>query len=68
MRLPTFYQVDVRAERRFLFNAFTLHAYLEVVNATVTRETYQLVQDPGGKLREHSMRVFLPSIGVRGEL
>ena len=68
VRLPTFYQVDVRAERRFLFNAFTLHAYLEVVNATVTRETYQLVQDPGGKLREHSMRVFLPSIGVRGEL
>ena len=68
VRLPTFYQLDVRAERRFLFNTFTLHVYLEMVNATLTRETYQLVQDPGGRVTEHSMRVFLPSLGVRGEL
>jgi hypothetical protein len=68
VRLPTFYQLDVRAERKFLFNTFTLHVYLEVVNATLTRETYQLMQAPGGTLRERSMRVFLPSLGVRGEL
>jgi hypothetical protein len=68
VRLPTFYQLDLRAERSFLFSTFILHAYLEIVNTTRTRETYQLVQEPGGSVDQRSMRVFLPSLGVRGEL
>jgi hypothetical protein len=68
VRLPTFYQVDVRAERAFLFNAFTLRVYLEVVNATLTRQTYGLTQTPGGEQTQYTMRVFLPSLGLRGEL
>jgi len=68
VRLPTFYQLDVRAERSFLFNAFTLHVYLEVVNATLTRETINFWQTPGGAVDATTMRVFLPSLGVRGEL
>jgi hypothetical protein len=68
VRLPAFYQLDLRAERRFLFNAFTLSAYLEIVNATLTREVYQINQDPGGAVTEQSLRVFLPSLGVRGEM
>jgi hypothetical protein len=66
--LPTFYQLDVRAERSFLFNTFTLHVYLEVVNATLNRETINLWQAPGEAVNSTTIRVFLPSLGVRGEL
>ena len=68
VRLPTFYQLDLRAERRFLFDAFTLNLYLEVVNATLTRQVYQLDQAADGSLSERSLRVILPSLGVRGEM
>jgi hypothetical protein len=68
VRLPAFYQLDLRAERRFLFDAFTLAAYVEVVNTTLTREVYQLSRDQDGELREQSLRVFLPSLGLRGQM
>lgn len=69
VRLPTFYQLDLRAERRFLFDAVTLDVYLEFVNATLSREVYQLDQDPStGQLGERSLRVVLPSLGVRGQM
>jgi TonB dependent receptor len=69
VRLPTFYQLDLRAERRFLFDAFTLDVYLEFVNATLTREVYQIDQDRmTGALSERSLRVVLPSLGLRVEM
>ena len=68
VRLPTFYQLDLRAERRMLFDAFTLSVYFELVNATLSREVYQLDQQPTGELSERSLRIVLPSLGVRGEL
>jgi hypothetical protein len=68
VRLPTFYQLDLRAERRILFDAFTLNVYIELVNATLSREVYQLDQQPTGELSERSLRIVLPSLGVRGEL
>lgn len=68
VRLPTFYQLDLRAERRVLFDAFTLNVYVELVNAMLSREVYQLDQQPTGELSERSLRIVLPSIGIRGEL
>ena len=69
VRLPTFYQIDLRAERRLLFNSFTLVGYVEIVNATLSRQVYGLSQDStSGELTQGSLRVFLPSLGVRGEL
>jgi hypothetical protein len=68
VRLPTFYQLDLRAERRMLFDAFTLNVYLELVNATLSRQVYQLDQQPSGELSQQSLRVVLPSLGIRGEL
>jgi hypothetical protein len=69
VRLPTFYQVDLRAERRILFDAFTLDVYVEVVNATGNRMVYGLNQDPStGEVNQYSLRVFLPALGIRGEL
>ena len=68
VRLPPFYQLDLRAERRILFDAFTLNVYFELVNATRSREVYQLDQQPTGELSERSLRIVLPSLGIRGEL
>jgi hypothetical protein len=68
VRLPTFYQLDLRAERRILFDTFTLNAYVELVNATLSREVYELDQQPWGELSQRSLRVVLPAIGIRGEL
>jgi hypothetical protein len=53
----------------FLFDAFTLDVYVEVVNATMSRMVYGLNQNPAtGALNEYSLRLFLPSIGARGEI
>jgi hypothetical protein len=68
-RLPTFYQLDLRAERRLIYESFTLSVYAEVVNATMTRTVVELDQDPMTKqVTERSYRLLLPSIGLRGEL
>jgi len=68
VRLPLFYQLDLRAERRFLFDAFTLTAYAEIVNTTRTREVYQVTRESDGSMSQQSLRVFLPSLGVRVEM
>ncbi len=68
VRLPTFYQLDLRAERRILFDTFALSVYVELVNATLSREVYELDQQPSGELSQRSLRVVLPAIGIRGEL
>ena len=69
VRLPAFYQLDLRGERTILFNSFTLAVYLEVVNATLTRAVLGLEQDPQSKqITQTSYRVVLPSFGIRGEL
>jgi hypothetical protein len=68
VRLPTFYQLDLRAERRLLFEAFTLNVYVELVNATLSREVYELDQHPTGEPSQRSLRIVLPAIGIRGEL
>ena len=52
VRLPSFYQLDLRAERRILFDAFTLNVYFELVNATLSREVYQIDQQPTGELSD----------------
>lgn len=68
-RLPTFYQLDLRAERRVVYDVFTFTVYAEMVNATMTRTVLELSQDPMTKqITERSYRLLLPSIGLRGEL
>jgi len=66
-RLPTFYQIDVRAERRFLFDRVTVNFYVELVNATLNREVVGISMDDEGR-QERSFRIVIPSIGVHGEL
>jgi len=67
VRLPTYYQIDLRAERRFLFDRFAMDVYLEVVNCSLSRQVFNLRQDASGQLHETSYRIVLPSLGVHGE-
>ena len=66
-RLPAFYQVDLRVDHRVFFDTFLLNVYVELVNASLTRQVYAVTQSPTGDVEERSFRVVLPSIGVRGE-
>ncbi len=69
VRLPAYYQLDVRLERRFLFDTFSLDLYVEVVNTTMSRQVYGLKQDrQTGEIDEYSLRLILPSVGIRAEL
>jgi hypothetical protein len=66
-RLPTFYQVDLRIDRRVTYERFVLNFYFELVNATLSRQVYSVTETWPGQFRENSFRIVLPSIGVRGE-
>jgi hypothetical protein len=67
-RLPSFYQIDLRADRRFVFDKLTLEAYVELVNATFSRQTFDLTNPGAGSpTGGTSYLIVLPSIGVHGE-
>jgi hypothetical protein len=67
-RLPAFYQLDFRLDRRFLFDSATVDLYIELVNSTLTTQVIDLYRDGGsGPIREDGYRLVLPSLGVRVE-
>jgi hypothetical protein len=66
-RLPSYYQVDLRFDRPYFYDKFTLNFYAEIVNATLNKQVYSISESSPGKLAEHSYRIVLPSIGVRAE-
>ena len=47
-RLPAFWQVDLRADKRMIFDRYRLDLFLELANATLTRQVTALapVDDP----------------------
>jgi hypothetical protein len=65
-RLPAFHQLDLRIERRFIHDRWVLDAYLELVNATLTRQVVSLYVDQHG-VQEDGFRIVLPSLGLRAE-
>jgi hypothetical protein len=66
-RLPAYYQLDLRVDRPFVFDKFTLNVYAEVVNATFDSQVYSIQQPSAGVLQPKSYRIVLPSIGARAE-
>jgi hypothetical protein len=66
-RLPPFQQVDLRVDRRFVMDRFTMEIYLELVNLTLTRQVVGLRRTSQG-LEQDGFRIVLPSLGVRAEL
>jgi hypothetical protein len=71
-QLPDFYQLDLRAERRFVLDRFLLDVYADVANVTRKTEVVQLVNEPDpmtGVYGTHvdAFSIFLPTVGVHGE-
>jgi hypothetical protein len=66
LRLPPFFQLDLRVDKRFVFDRFVLSAYIELVNTTLSREVFDLkIRD--GQLDEKGFRIVLPSLGVHAD-
>ncbi len=66
-RLDPFFQLDLRVDKRFVFDRFVLDAYVELVNSTLSREVYDLKQEVNGTLNSRGYRIALPSVGVHAE-
>lgn len=66
-RLSDFPQLDVRLDKRFVFDNYILDVYVEVVNATRSRQVYDLKRSRSGAMTESAYRLVLPSIGVHAE-
>ena len=75
IRLPTFVQFDVRADKTWQFRRFYVAAFLEVINATFSRTNLYLSYPDAetgaasgtyGKPEVVGFSWILPSIGVRG--
>jgi hypothetical protein len=70
--LPAFYELDLRADRRFVFDRFVLDVFADFANATLTRQVVELsaTRDPvtgAPGVAQVSFRLILPTIGVHGE-
>jgi hypothetical protein len=67
-RLPAFFQLDLRIDRRIVFDAWALELYAELANATLTRQVYSLGTNYNGPdSTKDSFRLVIPSLGLHGE-
>ncbi len=72
-RLPPFFRFDVRLARAWAFETFSLEAYLDMLNVTVSREVvgynYTGVDSPQGVSlikKPIGLPVVLPILGLKG--
>lgn len=66
-RLPSFFQIDARADKRFVFDRFVLDAYVELVNATLSRQVVDRSINIEGQTIDRGFAIVIPSIGVHAE-
>jgi hypothetical protein len=67
IHLPGFPQLDLRCDKRFIFDKFVMEAYLELVNSTLSREVFDVKRQSNGAIYENYYRLVLPSAGVHVE-
>ena len=67
INLPGFPQLDLRCDKRFIFDKFVMEAYLELVNSTLSREVFDVKRETSGAIYENYYRLVLPSAGVHVE-
>jgi hypothetical protein len=69
VRLPSFWQIDLRAAKRVIYDRFTLDWFVELGNATLTREVtaLQRFEMDTGPLEQVGFRIVLPSVGIHAE-
>jgi hypothetical protein len=66
-RLPAFPQLDLRGDKRFVFDTYVMDVYIELVNTTLSREVYDQRRYADGSSSSRGFRLVLPSIGVHVE-
>jgi hypothetical protein len=68
-RLPAFWQIDLRADKRLVLERSTWDIYLELGNVTLNRQVSGLnpVDNPNAPPEQVGFRIVLPSIGVHAE-
>ncbi|HJX66418.1 MAG TPA: TonB-dependent receptor [Polyangia bacterium] len=66
-RIPAFPQLDLRGDKRFVFDRYLMDVYVEVVNATASREVFDEKLHTDGSFVQRAYRLVLPSIGVHVE-
>ena len=70
VRLPPFWQIDLRADKRVLLDRATVDFYVDLENVTLTREVTAYSrpeQSVTGTPQQIGFRIVLPSIGVHVE-
>jgi TonB family protein len=68
-RLPSFFQLDARIDKRFVFNSWVLALYVDVQNVTNQQNPEGLFYSFNYTQKAYVYGIpILPSIGVRGEL
>lgn len=67
-RLPSFMQLDLRLDKRFVFDAWTLVAYVDVQNATNQQNPEALIYNHNYSQSAYLTGLpILPTLGLRGE-
>ncbi len=71
-QLPTYYQIDLRAERRFVFDRFLMDVYADFANVTLEPEVLQLDAvyngyGGGQSIVQDRIRIVLPTIGLHAQ-
>ena len=66
-RLPAFYQLDVRLDRRFLLDRRHRRPVRRAGEQHPDQQVVGLYRDGGGPIQEDGFRLVLPSLGVRVE-
>ena len=69
--LPTYYQIDLRAERRFVFDRFVMDVYADFANVTLEPEVLQLdavnSYTDGTTIQQDRIKLVLPTVGLHAQ-
>lgn len=66
-KLPDFFQLDLRFDKRWVFDRYTLDFFVEIINTTASRQVFDLKRRQDGSLDERGFRIALPSLGLHAE-
>ncbi|MCP3059005.1 TonB-dependent receptor [Myxococcus sp. K38C18041901] len=69
-RLPPFFRFDMRLSKSWVYETFSLEAYLDMLNVTISQETVSFEYDGGGgrplSKKAVGLPIVLPILGVKG--
>lgn len=67
-RLPNYWRIDVRIQKREVFDTWFFDFYIDFFNAAFQFETIDYrVNSFDGSIEEETVPLFVPMIGIRGE-